>query len=137
MNPASIFDKSLRILLVDDMPAMRSILRGFLHELGFNQVTEAEDGDLAWQTIQQASGQPNEAFGLIIADWNMPGLSGVDLLRAVRNFAPTRDLPFLMITAQGSDSRINEATRAGVTRYIVKPFDSNQLREKITEIFSG
>lgn len=122
-------------MLVDDMPAMRSIVRGMLEEIGFARVFEVEDGDIAWKALQQSAGNPARAFGLIIADWNMPGMSGVDLLRAIRSFALTRDLPFFMITAQGDDAHIHEALRAGVTDYLVKPFTGPHLVEKIRQRF--
>lgn len=137
-------DFSLKILLVDDMPAMRSILRGMLEEIGFTRIVEAEDGEIAWQLIRQSalagkgSGRvegAGDALGLVIADWQMPAMSGVDLLRAIRNFPMTRSLPFLMVTAKGDVAHVSEATRAGVTDYVVKPFSATQLFDKICAIF--
>ena len=126
-------DSQLRFLIVDDMPAMRSIVRNMLEELGFARIEDAEDGETAWQLIRQSVADPEQAFGFVISDWNMPGMSGVDLLRAVRAFPHTRELPFLMVTAEGDQSHVNEALRAGVTDYVVKPFNSTQLREKIDQ----
>ena len=119
------------------MPAMRSIVRNMLEEMGFSRISEAESGDIAWDLIRGASANPVEAFGLVIADWNMPGISGVDLLRAVRSFAHTRTLPFVMVTAEGDHKHLAEASRAGVTEYVVKPFNGAQLGDKISDVFSG
>lgn len=126
-----------KILIVDDMPAVRSLLRDMLGEMGLGHgISEAEDGDQAWTMIQQVYADPFRCFDLVIADWSMPGLSGVDLLRAVRSHAGTRDLPFLMITARGDGAHISEAILARVTDYIVKPFNGAQLGEKLSQILS-
>lgn len=117
-----------RILVVDDMPAMRSIVRNMLGDLGYSRVDEAEDGELAWAMIQGSAEQP---FALIIADWNMPGMSGVDLLRATRSFVATRQVPFVMITAQGATTFLSEAARSGATGFIVKPFTAHELGERV------
>ncbi len=123
------------------MPAMRSVVKGMLEELGYKRVLLAEDGETAWRMIQAAhvpaSGQTKtNPFGLIISDWTMAGMSGVDLLRAVRNFGPTRELPFLMMTSKNDQTHIAEALGAGVSNYIVKPFGAADLKERIEEIFS-
>ena len=128
-------DRSLRIIVVDDMPAMRSIVRNMLEDMGFTRIVEAEDGELAWHLIRNAAATPAEAIGLVIADWNMPGMSGVDLLRAVRSSAATRAVPFLMVTAKGDNAHIAEAVRAGVTDYVVKPFSGAQLGDKLSQLF--
>ncbi|MBY0470023.1 response regulator [bacterium] len=129
-------DLTLKILVVDDMPAMRSILRGMLEELGFKEIHEAEDGDLAWEMLQAAATEPSGGFALVISDWNMPGMTGVDLLRALRSAKETRDIPFLMVTARGDQGHIAEATQAGVTDYVVKPFNAAQLGEKISAVLT-
>jgi two-component system chemotaxis response regulator CheY len=129
------FDASFRVLLVDDMPAMRSILRGMLEEVGISQVIEVEDGDLAWETLQATASGRAQPFSMIIADWNMPGMSGVDLLRAVRNQPTLRGLPFFMVTARGDGDHVEEASRAGVTDYLVKPFTGPELAQKISSAF--
>ena len=130
-------DQALRILIVDDMPAMRVILKDMLQQLGFKRIAEAEDGELAWQLIQQAASHPQKAFGLVISDWNMPGLSGVELLRSVRSTTATRELPFFMVTGVGDQTHLAEAVNAGVTDYVVKPFNLQQLGEKIGNLFDG
>ena len=134
----------IKILIVDDMPVMRSIIRNMLEEAGFTSIEEAEDGETAWQLINQATNQatnqagtdPANAIDLVISDWNMPGMSGADLLRALRTFPLTKELPFLMVTAEGDPAHVTEAVQAGVTGYIMKPFDSAQLREKISQIMT-
>jgi two-component system, chemotaxis family, chemotaxis protein CheY len=131
MNPL------LRILIVDDMPAVRSILKNMLLELGFQRIEEAESGDSAWELVRDAARNATDAYGLLIADWNMPGMSGVELLRAIRSFAPSRDLPFIIVTAQGGSDHLTEAVRAGVTDYLVKPFNGEQLGQKLGVIFKG
>lgn len=124
MNPA------IRVLVVDDMPAMRMILRNMLTAMGFTRIEEAEDGDVAWQMLRTAAGIES-AFGLVVADWNMTAMSGVELLRAVRGYPGTRSLPFLLVTAEGDREHLDEAFRAETTDYIVKPFTAEQLRAKI------
>ncbi len=126
---------SLRVLVVDDVPAMRRIMSDMLEEAGFKRIVEAEDGDMAWREIQSSAVDPETAFGLIVADWNMPGLSGVDLLRSIRSYKLTRDLSFLMVTAKGDQAHIDEALRAGVNHYIIKPFDGTNLIQRIGELF--
>lgn len=134
-----MIDFNLRILVVDDMPAMRSIVRNMLLEIGFTRIVEAEDADQAWERIRFAiapGGDPEGAFGLVVSDWNMPGMSGAELLRAVRGLSQTRDLAFLMVTAERSPDHLSEATHAGVTDYVIKPFNLGHLREKIDGIFA-
>lgn len=114
---------------------MRVILKDMLMQLGFKRISEAEDGELAWQLVQQAAPHPQNAFGLIISDWNMPGLSGVELLRAIRASSLTRELPFFMVTGQGGQAHVADAVSAGVTDYVVKPFNLQQLGEKISGLF--
>lgn len=126
--------QSLRILIVDDMPAVRLILRNMLEEAGHGNVIEAEDGDVAWELIRSTIEGSEPPIDLVIADWNMPRMSGVDLLRAVRSSPHTRDVHFLIVTAQGDPAHVSEALDAGATDYVVKPFDSPTLGRKIREI---
>jgi two-component system, chemotaxis family, chemotaxis protein CheY len=135
-RPTTTIDpQALRILLIDDMPAMRSVVRSMLVEQGFANITETEDGELAWRLIQDAA-MSESAFGLIISDWQMPGMTGVDLLRAVRSSSFARELPFFLITAKGDEPHVREALQAGVTDYIVKPFTGEQLAEKVRGLFT-
>lgn len=131
-----LMEPNVRILIVDDMPAVRGILRNMLEELGLTQVCEAEGGEDAWDMIRSRLASADERIGLVIADWNMPGMSGVELLRTIRSHAPTRVLPFIMITSQGDTDHLSEAQRAGVTDYIVKPFNGPQLGEKLVKLIS-
>lgn len=125
-------NRDMRILVVDDFSTMRRIVKNLLQELGFSNFEEAEDGVQAWNTLESHKG-----FDFIVSDWNMPNMSGIDLLRKVRadeRFAAT---PFLLITAEAKRSQILEAAEAGVDGYIVKPFTAATLNEKITKIFEG
>jgi two-component system chemotaxis response regulator CheY len=116
---------SIPVLIADDMPAVRSIIREMLEGMGFKQIEEAEDGEQAWEMIQGGS------YGLLLTDWLMPGLEGVDLVREIRTLEKTRDLPVLMITSQGQREQWAEAKSAGVTGFVVKPFDLAQLSEEL------
>ncbi len=129
-------NQSIRILVVDDMPSMRKILCNSLAEAGFTAVAAVEDGELAWNLIQEKALEPEQAFELIIADWSMPEFSGIELLRAVRNFGPTQTIPFLMVTAKVDHKNVAEALSIGVSDYIVKPFSGAQVIEKINALFS-
>ena len=129
--------RSLRILVVDDMPAMRQIYCDMLEESGFTHVEAAEDADSAWKQIQNQAALSNASYELVIADWNMPGSSGIDLLRSVRNYLPTRELPFLMVTARGGALHLQEALRAGASGFIVKPFQCRELADKSDSLFMG
>lgn len=127
----------IRVLVVDDMPAMRLILRNMLDEMGFERVDAADDGELAWRMLREAAvdAAPGQAaqrpYGLVIADWNMISVSGVELLRSVRSFAPTRSLPFLIVTAEGDRAHLSEALHAGADGYLVKPFTPEDFRSKV------
>ena len=122
-------DKSMKILIVDDFSTMRRIIKNLLRELGFNNTHEADDGSTALPMLQ------NGDFDFLITDWNMPGMTGLDLLKAVRADAKLKDLPVLMVTAEAKRDQIIEAAQAGVNGYIVKPFTAQTLKEKIERIF--
>ena len=122
-------DKNMKILIVDDFSTMRRIIKNLLRELGFNNVTEADDGVTALPMLQAGS------YDFLITDWNMPGMMGIDLLRAVRADAKLNTLPVLMVTAEAKKEQIIEAAQAGVNGYIVKPFTAATLKEKIDKIF--
>ena len=124
-------DKNLRFLVVDDFSTMRRILRNLLKELGFTNVDEAEDGQVALHKLRS---QPYE---FIVSDWNMPNMTGIELLRAVRADTQLRHLPFLMITAEAKRENIIEAAQAGASGYIVKPFTAATLEEKLAKIFQS
>jgi two-component system chemotaxis response regulator CheY len=123
-------DKNLKILVVDDVSTMRRIVRNTLAELGFPNVAEADNGSTAWPMLQ--SGE----FHAVVTDWNMPCMSGIELLRSIRADARLKTLPVLMITADAKRDQIVEAARAGVDGYIVKPFTAITLKEKLGKAFA-
>lgn len=125
-----MFDKSTRVLVIDDMSTMRKIIIKVLKELGFTDIAEAADGALGWEAISNAK----PPFGLVISDWNMPNCSGLDLLKRVRGDNRFAKLPFLLVTAEAEKHQIVQAITAGVNGYIVKPFTPDTLRERLTEV---
>lgn len=124
-------NKSLKILVVDDFSTMRRIVRNLLIELGFSGalIQEADDGDSAIAMLRQQS------FDLVVTDWNMPNMTGIDLLREIRAEPKLKALPVLMVTAENNRDQIIAAAQAGVNGYIVKPFTAVTLQEKLTRIF--
>lgn len=122
-------DKNMKILIVDDFSTMRRIIKNLLRDLGFNNTTEADDGKTALPMLK--SGE----FDFLITDWNMPGMQGIDLLKAVRADAALKTLPVLMVTAEQKREQIVAAAEAGVNGYIVKPFTAATLKEKIDKVF--
>lgn len=124
-------NKNLRFLVVDDFSTMRRIIRNLLKELGFTNVDEAEDGTAALHKLK------TQAYEFVISDWNMPNMTGIELLRAVRADPQIKHLPFLMITAEAKRENIIEAATAGANGYIVKPFTAAVLEEKLAKIFQN
>ncbi|ALP52697.1 histidine kinase [Candidatus Tenderia electrophaga] len=122
-------DKNMKILIVDDFSTMRRIIKNLLRDLGFNNTDEADDGNTALPKLQ------NGDFDFLVTDWNMPGMQGIDLLKAVRADAKLASLPVLMVTAEAKKEQIVAAAQAGVNGYIVKPFTAATLKEKIDKIF--
>ena len=122
-------DKHMKILVVDDFSTMRRIIRNLLRELGFDNVVEADDGNSALPTLRRGG------FDFLITDWNMPGMTGLELLENVRSDPGLAALPVLMVTAEAKREQIIAAAQAGVNGYIVKPFTAATLREKIDKIF--
>ena len=123
-------DRKIPILVVDDFSTMRRIVKGCLKQLGFENITEAEDGKIALSKLQAS------AFSLIISDWNMPNMMGIDLLKAVRADAKLKPIPFLMVTAEAQKENIIEAAKSGVSNYIIKPFTPDGMQQKLEAIFS-
>lgn len=119
----------MKILIVDDFSTMRRIIKNLLRELGFNNTSEADDGQTAMPMLQTGN------FDFLVTDWNMPGMTGIDLLRAVRADAKLAKLPVLLVTAEAKKEQIIEAAQAGVNGYVVKPFTAQTLQEKIEKIF--
>ena len=122
-------DPNMKILVVDDMATMRRIVMNIMKQLGFAHVEEAENGEGALKKLRA------ESFGFIISDWNMPVMTGIDLLRAVRADDKLKAIPFLMVTAEAQKDNLLEAIQAGVSNYIVKPFTAEVLQEKMKKIF--
>ena len=119
----------MRILVVDDFATMRRIITNVLRQLGFENIVEAEDGAKALQIME------SEKIDFVVTDWNMPEMSGLDLLKAIRAKSDKDTLPVLMVTAEALQENIVAAARAGVNNYIIKPFDAKTLSEKINKIF--
>lgn len=124
-------DMSMPILIVDDYKTMLRIIRNLLKQLGFENVDEATDGSMALQKLRQ------KQYELVISDWNMEPMSGLQLLREVRADSKLKDLPFVMITAESKSENVIAAKEAGVTNYIVKPFNAATLKNKLTAVFGA
>lgn len=122
-------DPKMKFLVVDDFSTMRRIVRNLLKELGFTNVDEAEDGAIALQKLQQGG------FEFVVSDWNMPNMDGLTLLQTIRATPNLKHLPVLMITAEAKKENIIAAAQAGASGYIVKPFTSATLSEKLQKIF--
>jgi len=118
----------VRVLVVDDFPTMRRIVRSLLRQLGFENVDEAENGEDALKKLRSAE------YGLVISDWNMPVMEGLELLKHIRNDSQLKDIPFLMVTAEAEKEKVIEAIKSGVDNYIVKPFTGDVLKEKLEKI---
>ena len=122
-------NKNMKILIVDDFSTMRRIIKNLLRDLGFTNTTEADDGLTALPMLKKGD------FEFLVTDWNMPGMQGIDLLKAIREDSKLANLPVLMVTAESKREQIIEAAQAGVNGYIVKPFTAQTLKEKIEKIF--
>ncbi|WP_163935788.1 chemotaxis response regulator CheY [Paraferrimonas sp. SM1919] len=122
-------DKNMKILIVDDFSTMRRIIKNLLRDLGFNNTQEADDGTTALPMLQ------NGDFDFVVTDWNMPGMQGIDLLKAIRSDDKLKSIPVLMVTAEAKREQIITAAQAGVNGYVVKPFTAATLKEKLDKIF--
>lgn len=123
--------KDMKILVVDDFSTMRRIVKNLLRELGFENVMEADDGLTALPLLEKAGD-----FDFVVSDWNMPGMTGINLLREIRSNPSLASTPVLMITAEAKRENIIEAVEAGVNGYIVKPFTAATLQDKIGKVFA-
>jgi two-component system chemotaxis response regulator CheY len=121
-------DKDLKILIVDDFATMRKVVRNLLKQSGYENVVEAEDGVSAMRALKA------QKVDFVISDWNMPNMSGIELLKAVRADEELKQTPFLMVTAEALQDNVVAAVKAGVSNYIVKPFTAEVLNEKIQKI---
>ncbi|AZQ85489.1 chemotaxis protein CheY [Colwellia sp. Arc7-635] len=122
-------DKNMKVLVVDDFSTMRRIIKNLLRDLGFTNISEADDGSTALPMLKDGS------FDFVVTDWNMPGMQGIDLLRAIRADAKLSHIPVLMVTAEAKKEQIVMAAQAGVNGYIVKPFTAATLNTKLDKIF--
>lgn len=122
-------NKNLKILVVDDFPTMRRIIRNLLKDLGYENVDEAEDGAMALEKLR------NGSFDFVVSDWNMPNLDGLEMLKQIRADANLSTLPVLMVTAEAKKENIIAAAQAGASGYVVKPFTAATLEEKLNKIF--
>jgi len=125
-----MIDTSIKVLVVDDMSTMRRIVKNVLKQIGFSDIVEAENGQDALSKLKVGD------IGLIVSDWNMPVMQGVELLRSVRADPELKHLPFLMVTAEAQKENIIEAVQAGVSNYVVKPFTAEALQGKLEKIFA-
>jgi two-component system chemotaxis response regulator CheY len=123
--------RDMSFLVVDDFSTMRRIVKNVLHEIGYANVTEADDGTTALPLLREGN------FDFLITDWNMPGMPGLELLKQVRADARLAKLPVLMLTAEAKREQIVEAAQAGVSGYVIKPFTAATLKEKIDKIVSA
>ena len=124
-----MLDQNMKILTVDDFSTMRRIIRNMLRQLGYTNIVEAEDGAEALSLLQR------EKVDFVISDWNMPNMSGLDLLKAIRADENLKPLPVLLVTAEALKENVVEALKAGVNNYVIKPFTAETLKEKIDAIF--
>ncbi len=126
-----MIDTGMKVLVVDDMSTMRRIVKNVLRQIGFTDIVEAENGQDALTKLKAGG------FGLVVSDWNMPVMQGIELLRAVRADAELKALPFLMVTAEAQKENLIEAVQAGVSNYVVKPFTAEVLQGKLEKIFGN
>ena len=121
-------DLSINVLIVDDFATMRRILKNILKQIGFTNFIEADDGTTALEVLKK------QAVGLIISDWNMPKMTGLELLKEIRASDDLKGIPFLMVTAEAQKKKVIDAVQAGVSNYIVKPFTAEQVSERLEKI---
>jgi two-component system, chemotaxis family, chemotaxis protein CheY len=122
-------DRKMKILVVDDFSTMRRIVKNLLKQIGFENIDEAEDGQHALSRLK------NDKYQFVVSDWNMPNMTGIELLKNVRSDPGLKALPFLMVTAEAEKEKVVEAIKAGVNNYIIKPFTAEILKEKMDKIF--
>lgn len=124
-------EKNIKVLIVDDFATMRKVVRNLLKQSGYEDIVEAEDGVMALKALKA------QKIDVVVSDWNMPNMTGLELLKAVRADAELAKTPFLMVTAEALQDNVVAAVKAGVNNYIVKPFTAEVLSEKIKKIMEG
>ena len=122
-------DLNMKVLIVDDFATMRRILKNILKQIGFSNIAEAEDGKTALVQLK------NRKFDLVLCDWNMPEMTGLELLQKVRSDDELKDTPFVMVTTEAHKDNILDAVKAGVSNYVVKPFTAETIGEKLKKVF--
>jgi len=122
---------NIKILVVDDFKTMRKIIKNILTQLGFKNIIEADDGTTALELLKK------QKVDLIISDWNMPKMNGLELLKSVRSDDNLKDIRFIMVTAEAQKESVIEAIKHGVNQYVVKPFTPETLKEKLEKVFGG
>ena len=130
-----MFPADTKFLVVDDYSTMRKIVKKILMDLGYSRIEEADDGKPALEKLTAALTSP-EPFQCVISDWNMPGMSGLELLKAVRSNPSMKSLPMILATAEGDQANVVEAAKAGVSDYVVKPFTPTTLAEKMKKAYA-
>jgi two-component system, chemotaxis family, chemotaxis protein CheY len=128
-----MFSPDIKILVIDDMKAVRQLLKFGLKKIGFSNVLDAEDGQIALNMLNES--KTKSPFELIISDWNMPGLTGLELLRVIRSDEVYKDIPFIMLTAEAEQNAILSAVQEKVSNYIIKPFSPDILEEKLKQVY--
>jgi len=124
-----MFEKDIKVLIVDDMATMRRIIKSLLEQLGFKNIDEAEDGAIALEKLKKRN------YDLVITDWNMPNMTGLELVQEIRKDPQLKEIPVLMVTAEAKKENVIAAIKAGVNNYIVKPFTAETLKEKLEKIY--
>ena len=124
-------DLEMEVLVVDDFATMRRIVKNVLKQIGFRHISEADDGKSALKAMK------SEKYDLVMCDWNMPEMPGIDLLNTVRADDELKDTPFVMVTAEAQKENILEAVKAGVSNYVVKPFTAETVEEKLKRVFAS
>lgn len=122
-------DLNMEVLVVDDFATMRRILKNILKQIGFTKISEADDGKSALNMLKK------QKFDLVLCDWNMPEMPGIELLKKVRADDGLKDMPFVMVTAEAQKDNIIRAVQAGVSNYVVKPFTAETISEKLEKVF--
>lgn len=130
-----MFDPNTKFLVVDDFKTMRSIVKKTLQNMGYNQIEEAEDGNKAFDALTKAQSE-GAPFQCIVCDWNMPNLSGFELLKKLRSDGPYKKVPFILVTAENEQKQVIEAAKAGVSNYIVKPFTPADFQSKLQQVYN-
>lgn len=122
-------DLNMKVLIVDDFATMRKILKNILKQIGLTNISEADDGNTALKELKK------EKFDLVLCDWNMPQMPGIELLKKMKSDDELRDIPFIMVTADAEKKHIMEGVKAGVSSYVVKPFSADTMNEKLKKVF--